>query len=216
MRNVIAILVCVLFIVVPFVASAACLGYGDLNVSPSGPTGGGYYLDYDGVVASSSFGYEDYFNGAYKEVFCVSGQNGNGGTYDFYTIDSDLDTTFGSGSYAALSQAAWIADNWMNYTFLESNLDILKGEAQKAVWEVRGVMSIMGDDGADVAIYEAMIANWTASYDTSNWLFAYSPSGFEGTDYQDYLTPNPVPIPVPLYLLGTGLLGLWGIRRRKS
>jgi len=145
MKKLTGLLVIAVFLMFPLYANAAPLplGYGDLNVVASSPTGGNYYLDYDGTVVWSSFGYTT----GSEEVFCVSSQQGNGGLYDFYAITSEL------ANYATLSQAAWIADNWTTW----GAGDFEKGEAQKAIWKIMGVMDITGGIGTDSDIYDAAI-----------------------------------------------------------
>ena len=71
MKKLVSILVIALFLCMPLAASAAPLGQGYLDSGYSGPTGGGYYLDYDGAVTSSNFGYTT----GWEEIFCVSIQN---------------------------------------------------------------------------------------------------------------------------------------------
>ena len=45
--------------------------------------------------------------------------------------------------FAKLSQAAGVADNWKSY--IDANdPDIVKGEAQKAVWKIMGVNNLVG------------------------------------------------------------------------
>jgi len=194
------------FLAIPFAAHATLLGTGSLDINWSAPTGGGYYLDYDGQVISSNFGYTT----GLEEVFCVSDEYASSGieTYAFYTITPDL------SKYGTLSQAAWIADNWVTFAAPGDDWDILKGEAQKAVWRIMGIMDITEGGGKDQEIYTAALSH--AGYLTTHWYYAYSPSGEGGRDYQDYLTPtSSVPEPATLLLVGSGLIGLAGLGRKK-
>jgi hypothetical protein len=181
-----------LFLSFPLAASADGLGTGVMDLYYSGPTEGGYYLDYDGQVVSSNFGYTT----PLVEIFCVSNDPLHSGqTFTFYAINTGLDAVFGAGTFDKLARAAWVADNWKSYID-GNNPDLVKGEAQKAVWAIMDLPTlkdIMGTTGIDYAIYtDALKPTPTAN---SNWYYA--------VDSQDYLTP--VPEPGILILLGIAM-----------
>ena len=191
MRRLVGFFAIALFLSIPLAANADTVGTANLNVAYSPPTGGGYYLDYDGTTSLSNFGY----NITNAEVFCVSNVPLNNAQqpFTFYTITNEastgIDAVFAGGLFVKLSRAAWVADNWITW----GSSDDMKGEAQKAVWKIMGFNDFVGSDGADLEMYNASsVGEGVANY---HWYYA--------ADSQDFLTP--VPEPGILILLGLAM-----------
>lgn len=130
----------------------------------------------------------------------------------------------GSGFEAA----AWVLSQ--NYS------TTLAPAAQVAVWELtwdyqygRGFSLSTGDFRlnspttatfvSDVTtIYNAALTGIAGGFDQSKYVILHSPASSGGTDYQDYVVPNPAhaPLPASLVLLASGLLaiGLLGLKRK--
>lgn len=197
-----------IFFFLPTFASAGIIGTAQLEIHWSPPTGGGYYLDYDGYMTIDKVR-------SWVEMFCVEYSDAPHDA-QLYTLLSIDDSLSGFGLNPVMfKKAAWIADNYAYST------DTMKGEAQKAIWDITDVMHIVGTSGDDYNILASLPSDWSA-YSSTGWALAVNPLiGLGDTvntaEFQNYLVPYSAPVPEPatMFLLGTGLIGLAGFGRKK-
>lgn len=219
-----AVILALLF--APSMASAGIIGNVSLTMSASTPYGyarfpsgasGNYYLDYDARLNGS---------GTLLEIFCVEDATGVSGTTNPYTllsIDSTLSTF--TGNWQRYLAAAYIAESWSAGTVSEAT----KAAAQIAVWEVMFDGTSSPNLSGGTFTSTAYVSEAAAILSTlpipsgflasTRWALAVNPeiaaggtSFTEGLKYQNYLVP--VPIPPTVLLLGAGVLGMIGFRRK--
>lgn len=204
MNKVVGILFLAILLAMPLSASAGYIGTYYMNVDASSPDWYNWHADYDGTIGGDS-----------DEIFCVENVNMNGSNvlYDFYTIDGSLG---GGVPISDLEKATWYAHWYETSAGTEND----KLNAQTAIWKTMFGNAVTAPSNVDLfKDYDG--ASDKGDY-VDQWLLAVLDSDNTpntitwNTGGQNYLVPtSAIPEPANMLLLGTGLLGLVALGRKK-
>ena len=219
-------------IIISWVLAASMVSANTVSLAYRGVTDAGTPTIWDPAANNNAGGWVTVYAGNYTisystapdiiiKGYCVDPHDTyTKGAYTAYDLQPIVK---GSGFEAA----AWVLSQGYGAT--------LAAAAQVAVWELvwdwaqnRPFDLASGDSRVQnptpsfvsevETIYGAALAGIGPNFDASRYVLAANPVPGGTTNYQDFVVPNPNPTPLPatILLLGSGLLGLVVLRRRKK
>ena len=199
MKKLLSLFAVAMFLFIPLAANATPVGVAEVGVNPGTPyttlpVNGNSYTVYTGYYlldvysASGNLIYDNLNSFCVDPAWAPSGISYN---YEMLSLPNE----------ARYNEAAWLFTQVGNNNY--TPVDI-----QRAIWAVMG----MDPSPYDTSLYDEALRHF--NFNTSGFVFFKSPGSSTSYGYgqQDYISR--VPEPATMLLLGLGLVGLAGIRRK--